>query len=44
MPPHLDEVLTQTKRFYTAKTLSGHYGNDEPARHVPLWRGAIPGS
>ena len=24
MPRHLDEVLTQTKRFYTAKTHSKH--------------------
>ena len=24
MPRHLDEVLTQTKRFYTAKT---HFGS-----------------
>ena len=26
MPRHLDEVLTQTKRFYTAKTHPGHWG------------------
>ncbi len=40
MPRHLDEVLTQTKRFYTAKTQLRHWQRDlnasQHAKRAPI--------
>ena len=45
MPRHLDEVLTQTKRFYTAKTHQRHqqlFANCSLFRYCSYSRAPVP--